>query len=164
MLQELDFIESDCSALFWALGSTTAIFRHSVPRGLRAWAGKHSNLEEGLTLKYIRKNAARTIDIRVVIAVGVLVCVFALVRLSFLLLPASDLKRVAMDRIVGRDCDTRDDLRRLPAVTLWRTGKIKGRRHVVPAVTLVAHVVVHLITHLGGQMVLASSAGQREAV
>ena len=32
MLRELDFIESDWAALLWALGSTTAIFRHGVPR------------------------------------------------------------------------------------------------------------------------------------
>jgi hypothetical protein len=108
MLRQLDFIESDCSALFLALGSTTAIFRHSVPHGLRAWFGKHSNLEEGLALKHSRKNAAGTIS-GVVIAVGVLVYAYALVRLSFLLFPASDLKRVAMGRIVGRDCDTRGD-------------------------------------------------------
>jgi hypothetical protein len=37
MLRELDFIESDWAALLWALGSTTAISRHGVPRGLKAW-------------------------------------------------------------------------------------------------------------------------------
>lgn len=34
MLGELDFIENDWAALLWALGSTTAIFRHS---GRCAW-------------------------------------------------------------------------------------------------------------------------------
>ncbi len=32
MLRELDFIEGDWAALFWALGSTIAIFEHSVDR------------------------------------------------------------------------------------------------------------------------------------
>ncbi len=32
MLRELDFIEGDWAALFWALGSTIAIFGHSVGR------------------------------------------------------------------------------------------------------------------------------------
>jgi len=79
MLRELDFIESDWAALFWALGSTTAIFRHSVPRELRTWFGRHSNQEEGVILKHIRKNAAGTAS-GVVIAVGVLVSAFGLVR------------------------------------------------------------------------------------
>src|SRR5271170_7198201 len=35
MLRELDFIEGDWAALFWALGGVTAIFRHSG--GVRAW-------------------------------------------------------------------------------------------------------------------------------
>jgi hypothetical protein len=48
MLRELDFIESGWAALFWALGSTTAIYRYSS-RGLRAWFRKYSGHEEALT-------------------------------------------------------------------------------------------------------------------
>ncbi len=54
MLRELDFIESDWAALFWAIGSTTAIFRHTG-RGLGAWLLKHLGFEEVLTMKDIGK-------------------------------------------------------------------------------------------------------------
>jgi hypothetical protein len=47
MLSELDFIESDWAALFWALGSARAIFKYSIPRLLRAGLGKRSSQEEG---------------------------------------------------------------------------------------------------------------------
>ncbi len=36
MLRELDFVESDRAALFWAAGSFTALFRHSAQRQLSA--------------------------------------------------------------------------------------------------------------------------------
>jgi hypothetical protein len=45
MLQELDFIEGDWEALFWALGCTTAIFRHSS-RSLWAWFGRQLGFKE----------------------------------------------------------------------------------------------------------------------
>jgi len=41
MLVEMDFIESDWAALWWALGCTTAIWRQSG-RGLRRRFGKHA--------------------------------------------------------------------------------------------------------------------------
>jgi hypothetical protein len=39
MQRELDFVENDWGALFWALGSTTAIFRYSFPRALKTSFG-----------------------------------------------------------------------------------------------------------------------------
>ena len=39
MLRELDFIEGEWAALFWALGSATAIFRHAG-RNWRKWFQK----------------------------------------------------------------------------------------------------------------------------
>src|SRR5580704_5459223 len=79
MLSELDFIESDWAALFWALGSARAIFKYSVPRQLHAWLGKCSSQEEGPMLKLIRRNAAGALS-GIGIAVGVLVAAFGVVR------------------------------------------------------------------------------------
>src|SRR5258708_29240668 len=94
MLRELDFIDREWVALFWALGSATAVFRHSVPRGLRAWLEQHSHQEAGLTAKNIGKKAAGLIS-GVVIAIAVLtICVFGLVRLSLFFFPGWDVERV----------------------------------------------------------------------
>jgi hypothetical protein len=49
MLEELDFIEGDWEALFWALGCTTAIFRYSS-RSFWAWFGRQLGFkEEGMS-------------------------------------------------------------------------------------------------------------------
>jgi hypothetical protein len=36
MLHELEYVDGDWSALWWALGGATALFRHAAPRYLRA--------------------------------------------------------------------------------------------------------------------------------
>src|SRR5215470_16142255 len=43
MLRELDFIEGDWAALFWAFGSTAALCRHSVTSQLRSLGDRHFN-------------------------------------------------------------------------------------------------------------------------
>ena len=142
MLRELDFIESDYAAFFWALGGTTALFRHSVPRGLRAFFAKHSNQKPWVILNQVRKNAAGTVS-GVVIAVGVLVCAFGLVRLSFLLFPGSHLEQaqwaeplavIVMPEMIFI----------LGAVALWRKRRSMAVGFVMSALTLVAHVVIHV--------------------
>ena len=92
MLGELDFIESDWAALFWALGSTGAILRYFALRGLRGWFDKRAKQQEGLMLKHIRRHAAGTLS-GVLIAVGVLFAGFGVVRLLLALFPASDAKQ-----------------------------------------------------------------------
>jgi hypothetical protein len=145
MLGELDFIESDWAALFWALGSTSAIFGYSVPRGLRAWFGKRSSAEEGLMLKHIRRNAAGTLS-GLGLAVGVLVGAFGLMRLFFVLFPASDFERVQWAETLAVIV-VPEMIFVVAAVALWRKRKSMAVGIVMSAVTLVAHVVVHLSTH-----------------
>ena len=45
MLAELEFIEGDWAALFWALGSATAILRHAA-RNWRSWISRKKMSEE----------------------------------------------------------------------------------------------------------------------
>lgn len=144
MLGELEFIESDWAALFWALGSTSAILRLSVLRGLRAWFGKRSNQVEGLMSKHIRRNAAGTLS-GVAIAVGVLVSGFGLVRLLFVLFPASDLQ-VQWAELLGVIV-VPETIFIVAALALWRKRRSMAVGIVMSAVTLVAHVVLHLATH-----------------
>jgi hypothetical protein len=145
MLRELDFIESDWAALLWVLGCTSAILKHSGPRGMRAWFGKRSNQEEGPMLKHIQRNAAGTLS-GVVIAVGVLAGAFGLVRLLFVLFPEPDLKRVQWAELLAVIV-VPETIFIVSALALWRKRRPMAVGIVMSAVTLVAHMVVHLTTH-----------------
>ena len=142
MLRELDFIENDCTALFWSMGSITAIFRHSVPRRLRSWFGKHLIPEGAPILKHIRKNAAGTIS-GLAIAACVLFCAFGLVRLSFFLFPASNLEWTALLGVIVIPGTTFI----VAAVALWRKRRSVAIGMALSAVAVVTHVVVHVATH-----------------
>ena len=137
MLRELDVIEGDWTSLSWALGCTTALFRHSVPRGLRAWLGKRLD----------RKQAVGAIS-GIVIAVAVTGSAFALVRKLFYLFPAWDLGPmpwwVAMIGIP-------EVIFIVAAAALWRKRRSMAVGILLSAVTLVAHFIVHVATHGTGQ-------------
>src|SRR5215469_14462939 len=53
MLRELDFIQGDWAALFWAFGSTAALCRHSVTNRLRTLGDR--NFNETFQIKRIAK-------------------------------------------------------------------------------------------------------------
>ena len=91
MLRELDFIENDWAALFWALGSTTAIFRHSG-RGFRKWFGKGSTYEE----ERMNNLGKKTVGVVTGIALSVMlvVCAFGLLYLTSRLFPGLGLDRI----------------------------------------------------------------------
>jgi hypothetical protein len=80
MLRELDFIENDWVALFWALGSINAIFRQTG-RGWRSRLGKHSGHEE-VHMNEIGKRTVGVIS-GVAIAALLVICVMVLLHLSF---------------------------------------------------------------------------------
>jgi hypothetical protein len=144
MLSELDYIESDWAALFWALGSARAIFKYSIPRQLHTWLGTRSNEEEGM-LKHMRRTAAGTLA-GIGIAVGVLVAAFGLVRLLLVIFPASTLKGVESVQMLAVIV-VPETIFVVAAVALWRKRRPMAVGLVLSAVTLVAHVVVHLTTH-----------------
>jgi hypothetical protein len=145
MLSELDFIENDWAALFWALGSARAIFKYSVPRQLRAWLGKRSSPEERPILKHIRRNAAGMLS-GIGIAVGVLIAAFSLVRLLLVIFPASTLKGGESAELLAVIV-VPETIFVVAAVALWRKKKPMAVGLVLSAVILVGHVVVHLTTH-----------------
>ena len=144
MLSELDYIESDWAALFWALGSARAIFKYSIPRQLHTWLGTRSNEEEGPMLKHMRRTAAGTLA-GIGIAVGVLVAAFGLVRLLLVIFPASTLKGVESAEMLAVIV-VPETIFVVAAVALWRKRRLMAVGLVLSAVTLVAHVVVHLTT------------------
>jgi hypothetical protein len=144
MLRELDFIESDWAALLWALGSTTAIFRHCMPRGLKAWFGKLF-VPQG-ELKNIGKQAAGVVS-GAIIAVGILaVSAFGLARLSLFLFPTWDVERVPLAQwlVVIAIPET---IFILAALALWRKRRSMAAGIVLSAIVLFTHFIVHVATH-----------------
>jgi hypothetical protein len=144
MLRELDFIESDRAALLWALGSTTAICRHCLPRGLKARFGELF-VQQG-ELKNIGKQAAGVAS-GAIIAVGILaVSAFGLVRLSLFLFPTWDVERVPLAQwlVVIAIPET---IFILAALALWRKRRSMAAGIALSAIVLFTHFIVHVATH-----------------
>jgi hypothetical protein len=143
MLCELEFIENDWAALFWALGSTTAIFRCSLPHALRA-AFKRASQQERPMLRHIRRNAAGTLS-GILIAFVILVAGFGAVRLLRALFPAVSVRRESAELLAVIVIP--ETIFVVAAVALWRKRRPMAVGLVLSAVILVAHVVVHISTH-----------------
>jgi hypothetical protein len=76
----------------------------------------------------------------------VLAGAFGVVRVLLALLPASDLKQVQWAELLAV-IGVPETLFIVAAVALWRKRRSMAVGIVMSAVTLVAHVVVHLTTH-----------------
>lgn len=92
VLRELDFIESDREALFWAIGSTAAVFRHSL-RGICAQFNHYLQRKEA----QIMKNPGKIIGglaAGIGIALAFALCVTALHLLSVYFFPGLEHQRI----------------------------------------------------------------------
>lgn len=145
MLRELDFIESDLAALWWAVGGTTAIFRYSVPREARAWAERQLNREKELMTQTIGQRAAGVVS-GVVMAVAVLACAIGLVRLFFLLFPAWDFERMPWAEWLAVIVIP-ETIFIVTAVAVWRSRRSMAIGILLSAVTLITHFVMHRAAH-----------------
>jgi hypothetical protein len=146
MLRELDFIESDWATLLWALGSTTAMFRHGVPRGLKAWFEIVFVQEGEPVLKSIGKHAVGVVS-GAVIAAGVLAAsAFGLVRLSLFLFPGWDVERVPWAQWLSVIAIP-ETIFIVAAVALWRKRRSTAAGIVLSAIVLFTHFIVHVATH-----------------
>jgi hypothetical protein len=83
MLRELDFIQGDWAALFWALGSATAILRHAASV-FQVWLKTRKHQEAGMN-NTGRK--ALSIGLGAVSALALVGCAFAGLRLTAILFP-----------------------------------------------------------------------------
>jgi hypothetical protein len=143
MLRELDFVENDGGALCWALGSTTAIFRYSLPPALKTWFAKGSRNEEGRRRKDAARKAAR-IACGVAIAAGVALGAFGLLPLLFYFFPAWDLGPVPgwLAAIVVPEL-----IFIVGFVALWRKKRHLAFGILLLAITRATHFLVHIATH-----------------
>ncbi len=143
MLRELDFIENDWTALFWALGSTTAIFRHSV-REFRPWFGNRTGHREE-PMNNIGKRAVGVAS-GVVIAGALVVCAFGLLLLAAYLFPSWGLDHLEWTHwltvIVIPEA-----IFIVAAVKLWRKRGPMAVGILLSAIVLAVHFAIHVATH-----------------
>jgi|HubBroStandDraft_6_1064221.scaffolds.fasta_scaffold05523_6 hypothetical protein len=151
MLRELDFIESDWAALFWALGSTTAIFKHAG-RGLMKKMmnnlGKHSG-EKGNSMDNKPMNnkigaKASGIAAGILIALGVAVSGFGIVWLLFYLFPKWDLGPfpwwvgvIVIPEIIFL----------VAILRLWQKRRPMAVGILLSAIVLATHFLIHVANH-----------------
>jgi hypothetical protein len=141
MLRELDFIESDWAALFWALGSTTAIFGHSGRELLALFENKLENKEGN-----VNDNQKRVLGTMTGVGIGFLLAVGGFVVLLVVLHLISDPARMpfpAQLAIVG----VPEIIFAIIAIKLWRTRRPIAVGVLASAILLAAHVVTHVATH-----------------
>lgn len=74
MLEELQFIEGDWEALFWALGCTTAIFRHSS-RSFWAWFARQFGFKEDGMNNFQKRTAGALAGVGLTIAATILLMI-----------------------------------------------------------------------------------------
>jgi hypothetical protein len=127
MIRELDFIDSDWTAVSWALGSTTTLFRQSVRRNLTNFGRRTGGLLSGVAIGG---------GVFVISAGGVL-------RLLFFLFPAwraqpapiaEWLTAIVMPEIVFI----------VASMVLWRQQRFIAAGIVLAAITLMIHFAVHV--------------------
>lgn len=142
MLRELDFVESDWSALFWALGSTTALCRHAVSQQLRMLFDRHSR--QVLLLKRMAKRMPAMLSGVAVGGAVLAICILAL----FNLIHAS-----WFDPAQGKLADrllvvvVPETVYLASAVALWRQRKSVAFGILAAALILITHAVIHFVTH-----------------
>jgi hypothetical protein len=144
MLRELDFIENDWAALFWALGSTTAIFRHSL-QGLRDWFGNPTDHEKA-RMKNIRKKTVGVLS-GILLASALVLCAFGLLFPAASLFPKLGLDRLGWSQglaviVIPETIFT------VAIVMLWRKKGSFAMGILLSAIVLAVHAVIHVATSI----------------
>jgi hypothetical protein len=145
MLREADFIESDWGALSWAVGSTTALLRHSVPRQLQAWLEAPLD-PSGRTLKNIGMKTAGILSGGLIAGSILMMGVLTRLRLVPAMFPAWRLDHslfVESLRVIVIPAAAFI----VAAVALWRQQRSIATGMLLGVMTFVAHVIIHIATH-----------------
>jgi hypothetical protein len=146
MLREMDFIETDWAALWWALGSAAAIFRYSIPCEMAAWVKKQSGWLNQGTLRSMSRKAAG-LGTGVVISISVLTaCIFGLTRVSPFLFPEWHLAEMPSAQYLSV-LGIPETIFVIATVALWRRRRAVSAGILVSAITLVAHFTIYMSTH-----------------
>jgi hypothetical protein len=144
MLQELAFIESDWEALFWALGGTTAIFKHSGGRSW-VWLGRQFGYEEGRMNDFQK----RTVGVAsgIAIAIGATICFMVLVHGSAHIFGFTD--SPWMMRVAAVMAVVLEAVFTVTVIALWRKRRPMAIGILLTAILLGTHFAMYMSSHLG---------------
>jgi hypothetical protein len=139
MLRELDFIESDWAALFWAIGSTTAIFRRWIPRALSTRFARLLGQEDGaISQSFGRKTAG--IAVGVGMAIGVIAIALGLVSLLLYLFPKWDAYAFPWVGVII----VPEIVFIFAVIAVWSKRRFVAVGILLSAVTLATHFLIHI--------------------
>ena len=143
MLRELDFIEGDWAALFWALGSVAAIFRHCGRELVLIGLGRR----EDAGMKETGKNVG-WVFLGVVMAVLLVVCAMGLFSLAAYFYPPMQQSVPWPTWLVVFLLP--ETLFVVGTVRLWRKRKPMAVGILLAAVIFATHFVMHIVSHFNG--------------
>jgi hypothetical protein len=141
MLRETDFVESDWSALLWALGSTMALCRYSVSLELRA-------LERNCRELSVTRVARGTIPLLSGIAAALVFLSLCIAAFSALIHASwfDPAQQKLADRLLI--VAVPETVYLAGAVALWRRKKTFAVGILGSGVLLIAHAIMHFTSHV----------------
>jgi hypothetical protein len=140
MLRELEFIEGDWAALFWALGSTTAILRHAVS-GWRNWISRKERNKEGHMNSTGKK--AMGVASGALLALMLALAAFGLMRILTILFPGLGHHEAHWPYFLGAIVIP-EIIFVVSAILLWRKRTPIAAGILFTAIAIGIHVTVHL--------------------
>jgi len=143
MLRELDFVSGDWAALFWAMGSAAAIFRHAG-RNWRLWI-THLNRHREERMNSTGKKAIGVVS-GAVSAIMLVGCAFGLLRLMDILFPSMGIANTEWTHWLSIIVIP-EAIFIAAAVVLWRKRKPVAAGVLLTAVAIGLHVVIHVAGH-----------------
>jgi hypothetical protein len=141
MLRELDFIENDWAALFWALGSITAIFRYCG----RVWIARLRRQSQEEKMKDIGKKTVGVVS-GILMAAALVVTAFGLLFLTAKLFPALGIDRAEWTHVLTIVIIP-ETIFVIAAAMLWRKRGPVAAGILVTGVVLAVHVAAHFVMH-----------------
>jgi len=140
MLRELDFIQGEWAALFWALGSTAAILRQAISVW-RTWLKESQNQEAGMNNK---GNKAVGVGVGMLCALALVGCSFALLRILGLVNPGLEHSSWAYWLAV---LGIPEAIFVAATVLLWRKKGPVAAGILATGLVMALHVAAHLTMH-----------------
>ena len=137
MLRELDYIDGDWAALFWALGSTTAIFRRW---GWKWLIGKIRQSEEKKMENLGKKTAGLAAGI--LMAAALVAAAFGLLFLTAVLFPSLGLDHIEWTHVLTIVVIP-EIIFVVAAIQLWRKRRPMAAGILVTGLVLATHVLMH---------------------
>jgi hypothetical protein len=143
MLRELDFIENDWAALFWALGSVAAIFRQCG----RELALAGFRRQEEAAMKETAKNVG-WVFAGIVLAALLVTCAMGLFHLAAYFYPSIEQSIPWPTWLVVFFLP--ETLFIIGTVRFWRKRKPMAVGVLLAAVIFATHFVMHIVSHWNG--------------